>query len=668
MSGSHYGRFWNPWWGHHPHRHGSHRGVEIKPVTNDDDILATTETPDLSLTPAYQWSGQVLFADQTDEAIYRLTDLNGDGDAADAGEQSVFFDGSNASGLTDPTGNIFNIHQASDGAVYAGDGDTDAVYRLRDLNGDGDANDAGEATVWFSEAENDAGYTLPTPNGVAEGGDGAIYIVNAGVSSRPVDAIYRTEDLNGDGDANDAGEATIWLDLQTINASSSAFDLSFVGNVAYLTDTVGGDPDVVWRIEDANGNGVIDAGEATEFISDTENYGAPLDIAHAAQDGSILTYTWIGSSSNPPAIYRLTDLDGSGTIDAPEEAVEVWNESFMPDGYAARFGFSIAAMDNGDVVFTINGTGPEQKNVARLSDLNGDGDYMDAGETVVSLSNALDPTIANRPRAVAEYDDGTELPHPLTYREGGPAVDFATDLAITDADSSVLSGAQIRIAEGFDKRDDILNVEIEKGSGIRASYDAKDGVLTLAGAATAEEYQEVLQSLSFESRTDDPSEALRHITITVYDERGLDGASAEVATTIGVEADTSVRTKFGTDRSDWLNGTKRDDQLVGLDGNDYIDGGRGDDILNGGAGLDVLTGGKGDDRFVVTGASERDIITDFDERHDEIVFEGVTLNGEEVHSLADAAGAAERYGFRGVEYTFDDGVSLVLLDQPGFFV
>ena len=61
------------------------------------------------------------------DKILLLRDLNGDGDAVDADERGVFFDETNASGLATPTGNIFTIHQASDKAVYAGDGDTDTV-------------------------------------------------------------------------------------------------------------------------------------------------------------------------------------------------------------------------------------------------------------------------------------------------------------------------------------------------------------------------------------------------------------------------------------------------------------------------------------------------------------------------------------------------------------
>lgn len=73
---------------------------------------------------------------------------------------------------------------------------------------------------------------MPTPNGIGQGADGAIYIVNAGVSSRPTDAIYRTEDLNGDGNANDEGEAAVFVNLSALVPTSSPYDLSFIGDRA----------------------------------------------------------------------------------------------------------------------------------------------------------------------------------------------------------------------------------------------------------------------------------------------------------------------------------------------------------------------------------------------------------------------------------------------------
>jgi len=345
----------------------------------------------------------VLLGDQGTDKVLLLRDLNGDGDARDAGEIGVFFDATNASGLSGQTGNVFNVTQAADRSVYVGDGNTDAVYRLRDLNGDGDANDAGEARVWFSAA-NAAGLTLPTPNGLAEGQDGAIYIVNAGTGPEPADAVYRTVDVNGDGDAEDAGEATVWLDLQTILPTSSAFDISFVGNVAFVSDTAGGAPNVILRIEDSDGSGAITADEVGVFVSENMSFGAPVGFTHAAgPDGSIFTLTDVAFGA-PFTVFELSDLDGSGAIDAAGEAVEVWNATALASPVATTVGFSVAADEDGRIALTATDS------VIALTDLNRDGDYLNAGESVVAASQELGDPI-DRPRALAFFE-GAPRPDP----------------------------------------------------------------------------------------------------------------------------------------------------------------------------------------------------------------------------------------------------------------
>jgi len=660
---------------HNHSGHGGHHGGPGKPV--EPSVLV----PEVALTPAYQPLEGLLVGDQGSDKLFLLHDFNGDGDAADAGERQVFFDAANASGLPNPAGNVFAIHQADDGTVYAGDGDTDSVYALRDMNGDGDANDAGEARVWFSSA-NAGGLPLVTPNGVAEGPDGAIYVVNAGVIAGPVDdLVYRTVDLNGDGDADDTGEATVWLDLQTLNAKSSAFDINFAGAVAYISDTNGADPDTIYRAEDRDGDGVIEAGEAKVFISDGNPFGVALDFAHAVQGDSVLTLELTPGAGGVAHVYRLTDLNGSGDIDLAKEAVEVWNTGLVPVGFENSVGFSIAASENGDVAVISNGGAANQRNVVRLSDLNGDGDYLDAGETILAASNALDAAFGQRPRALAFYQDGTPDAHPLTYTEGGGPVKFAGDLTITDADSKLLGGAVVQIVAGLDPKHDVLAVTLPHGSGIKTDYDAATGMLTLKGLASAAVYQEILDSLTFKTKVDDPDESLRHISVTVQDERGVAGSSAAVFTTIAVEADHDVHTIVGNDRgnhltgsndadqilagggNDELAGRKGDDRLFGEGGNDVLRGDAGDDLLSGGAGHDRLTGGKGADTFLFTGASQSDVITDFDVFEDKIVLDGVTLHGAAVSSLTDAGAAAQSFGPHVTVYHFDNNATLTVIEQ-----
>lgn len=367
------------------------------------------------------------------DKVYLLADTNGDGDAADAGERIVFFDGDNASGLVNPTGNILNLTQASDGAVYIGDGDTDTVYRLFDLNGDGDANDAGEASVWFSEAGNDASFTLPTPNGIAEGPDGAIYVVNAGVSSRPQDGIYRTEDLNGDGDAEDAGEVTLWLDLTAIVPTSSPFDLTFIGTRGYLIDPSGAAEDSIYTFEDTDGSGTIEADEFSTFADKTST-GAPIDFTAAADGESIVVFEWLDSDDDGNSLVRFTDLDGSGVIDQPDETVEIWNSSLVPGVFETFAAFSVAADGEGRIVLTSNDSDAFGDNVYILTDVNGDGDYFDIGETNVLASRAFDEETLERPRSLAFYE-GTVAPANTTVGAGNH---FSVFL---DPDSGALTAA-----------------------------------------------------------------------------------------------------------------------------------------------------------------------------------------------------------------------------------
>ncbi|WP_372573066.1 RCC1 domain-containing protein [Ruegeria jejuensis] len=406
----------------------------------------------------------ILVGDQRKDQILLLQDMDGDGTASGVDEARVFFDADNASGLTAPTGNVFTIHQASDKSVYFGDGNADTVYRLSDTNGDGDAQDSGEARVWFS-ADNAAGFSTVTPNGVHEGVDGAIYIANAGVSSAPQDAIYRTLDLNGDGDANDAGEATLWLDLQSVIDTAVPFDLSFDGDVAYLNDLTGAAADVIYRIEDRNGDGAIQSDEVVDFISDDMSFGAPVDIASAvAVDGTLYTLTWFPDAAEVLKVYRLEDLDGSGQIDDLGEATEVWNANQMPDGVDAEIGFSITADEDGTLALVGNsfaGAG----NVIRLSDANDDGDYFDGAETALFGSSTYDDQLT-RPRALETYEGKAQV----TAGTAGAGNHFSVFLD-TESNTLYASGENVvgqlgNGATGFDIKTP-LAVEMPEG------FDAK---------------------------------------------------------------------------------------------------------------------------------------------------------------------------------------------------
>ena len=330
--------------------------------------------------------GGIFVGDQGLDQIYLSKDLNRDGDAADPGELSIYFDGTNASGFDNPTGNVFTIFQSQSGFQYFGDGNTDAVYRLIDSNRNGNALDAGEASLWFSAAENASGFILNTPNGLAEDSSGAIYVVQAGAGSTiNEDFVYRTLDLNGDGDANDLDEASIWLDLNLLEPSSSPFEIAFLNDVAFIADTVGGNPKV-YRAEDKNNDNVIDPlTEVNIFIDESNPFGIGVFYFGLDTDNSSV----FGLDLISDSIFRLTDIDNSGMIDQASEALEVWNPSVIPTGFEFGANFAIATGPGGELSITSNGSDPNEDNIFRLIDLNGDGDYLDEDETIIYLSQEL---------------------------------------------------------------------------------------------------------------------------------------------------------------------------------------------------------------------------------------------------------------------------------------
>ncbi|MCX7246569.1 MAG: VCBS domain-containing protein [Burkholderiales bacterium] len=108
------------------------------------------------------------------------------------------------------------------------------------------------------------------------------------------------------------------------------------------------------------------------------------------------------------------------------------------------------------------------------------------------------------------------------YTEHGTAT--ALDAALTLTDDGTIAAASVRISSGF-SAGDALNFSTQ--SGITGSYDAATGVLKLSGSATPAQYQTALQSVTFSSSSDDPTQlsASRTLEFTTTDSDGLGSAA-----------------------------------------------------------------------------------------------------------------------------------------------
>lgn len=122
-----------------------------------------------------------LVNDRTNDAIWRAADLNGDGFINEPGELRRWFDASNAAGTVGPS-NPTCLGTRPDGLAIMGDQGLGVLFRMRDLNADGDALDAGESLVAAGPG-NASGVSLAFPTGVAFDMLGELYVVNAGNAS-----------------------------------------------------------------------------------------------------------------------------------------------------------------------------------------------------------------------------------------------------------------------------------------------------------------------------------------------------------------------------------------------------------------------------------------------------------------------------------------------------
>ncbi len=361
------------------------------------------------------------WADSAQDGFHIFRDLNGDGDYKDLPDEVAYF-------WTDPlfgANNDFSPRdiqvrdEAGTGVAYSVDTVTDVVYRYVDANADGEIQ-PGEQTVFYTMGS--AG-----PDGIEFGDDGAVWFC----SDSGIAGITRLVDLNGDGDADDAGESNLIVDANSVVSVShdlgtgtidaGQFDrLANAGNgvVGYCT----GDDEAAYRFEDLNGDGdVTDPGEAVLFLNASgkrldlpqnpdfadgtlkslnidetvggltfEAFGRLSYLTSSVEGGERAYYfgcdsTTTGSfgiNENGEAInaliFRGVDANNDRDINDAGEVVMFYDGSTGgagPNVFGAILGLD--ATDEGGAVYVCD---LNDKGLHRMQDMNGDGDAMDPGE------------------------------------------------------------------------------------------------------------------------------------------------------------------------------------------------------------------------------------------------------------------------------------------------
>ncbi|MFN0208024.1 MAG: hypothetical protein ACKVS6_17095 [Planctomycetota bacterium] len=153
-------------------------------------------------------SGRIFIAAQTTfPRVFRLVDLNNDGDAQDSGESTVFVDGSQISNFSNSTANGIAVDPNGTAWVTSDAATGDWVYKFTDIDNNGNANDAGEIVEFYNDGTYTANGGSPLFN-VAWAGftpSGKFYMTNAASFHQ---FVVTLDDVSNNGTANDFSDVS----------------------------------------------------------------------------------------------------------------------------------------------------------------------------------------------------------------------------------------------------------------------------------------------------------------------------------------------------------------------------------------------------------------------------------------------------------------------------
>jgi len=199
-----------------------------------------------------------------------------------------------------------------------GGGGIDSIIVLEDLNFDGDANDAGEAVRYFEPLP--VGATGDSiPNDLCIGDDGHVYYVEGGSTGVIPKDVFRLDDANGDGVIDPATEVAPFFSPPAGAATPFFWSLTQDPDGYFYTADTGNE--VIWRFRDDNGDDVID--NATEAVMWWQTGSSFIWDLEADSHGGI----YACESQNPDRVLYLLDANADGVVDPVTETTEVYSES-----------------------------------------------------------------------------------------------------------------------------------------------------------------------------------------------------------------------------------------------------------------------------------------------------------------------------------------------------
>lgn len=162
-----------------------------------------------------------------------------------------------------------------------------------------------------------------------------------------------------------------------------------------------------------------------------------------------------------------------------------------------------------------------------------------------------------------------------TFTENGAAGAIATDVTLTDIDSTTLESVTIILTTRPDGLAEGLTASGPLPGGITISdpYDDADGQIVLSGTASLADYEAAIALIQYRNTSENPTAGDRTITVVANDGENLGNIARSIITVVAVNDGPAIATNVGltvaegsstTLTSTVLSGTDPDDSGVGL--------------------------------------------------------------------------------------------------------
>jgi len=270
----------------------------------------------------------------------------------------------------------------------------------------------------------------------------------------------------------------------TINSDANVFegDETLALNLTNFNQTINFDASAHLIGGGVQGIGTIGANNGPPVAVDDSyltSVDAPLTISNALANDTLVDNAQVdttGYTDLGGGVYSFSGTNGSIVFDSNDNSF-----TFTPNsGYTGPAGFSYTLIDD-------------------------DGETDTANVSIDVSSVVVNPPVVNN------------LPD-TNYTENDGATPLLSGISITDVDSSNLSSAVVTI-EGYIGSQDVLDY-LTAGTSVAASTSVSGTTwtLTLSGGADINEYETVLDSLTYLNNSDNPSTSVRNITVEAFDQ------------------------------------------------------------------------------------------------------------------------------------------------------